>query len=147
MAQPIEFSAGLGPRFALIGALVLPSSLLAACGDEQSCQASSAPPAVFVIDAETLQPICDGEVEIKDGDYEETITYGGGTDCTGLYLLPIRAGTYTTFVSSQSFDYAITATQITLGEGGCGGFGPENAGPQNGLPGRPNAVTVTLTKL
>lgn len=147
MAQPIDFSAGLGARAVLLGAGILASGLLAACGDEQTCQASSAPPAVYVIDAETLEPICDGEVEIKDGEYEETITYSGGTDCTGLYLLPTRAGTYTTFVSSQSFDYAITATQITLGEGSCGGFGPENAGPQNGLPGQPNAVTVTLTKL
>ncbi len=119
---------------------------LGGCGDEATCQASSAAPAVYVIDAETLEPICDGEVEIKDGDYDETITYSGGPDCTGLYLLPARPGTYTTFVSSQSGDYNITATQITLAEGSCGGLGPENAGPQNGLPGQPNAVTVALMK-
>ncbi len=119
---------------------------LTGCGDEQTCQASSLAPAAYVIDAETLEPICDAEVEIREGDYVETITYADGPECSGLYLLPARLGTYTTFVSSASGDYNITATQITLSAGSCGSIAPEHAGPQGGLPGQPNAVTVTLSK-
>ena len=117
------------------------------CGSDQTCQASSVQPAVYVIDAETLEPLCDAEGEIKEGDYDETITYAGGEDCTGLYALPARSGTYTTFVSSDSGDYAITATQLTIREDSCGSIGPENAGAQNGPPGQPGAVTGPLRKL
>jgi hypothetical protein len=130
----------------LRGAAIVAIGLaLTGCGDEQTCQALSAPPAVYVIDDATLEPICDGKVEIEDGDFGETITYSGGS--TGLYLLPARLGTYTTFVSTGSGDYAITATQITVRKDDCGAIGPENAGPQGNVPGQPNAVTVTLRKL
>ncbi|MCA9630283.1 MAG: hypothetical protein KC766_21580 [Myxococcales bacterium] len=146
MAQLDHFSAGFGVRVALLGFVLTTSGVVAACGDEQSCEASSAQPAVYVIDSETHEPICDGEVEIRGSAYEETITYTGQGDCSGLYYLPAREDTYTTFVSSQSGDYNITATQITIRKGSCGIVGPENAGPQNGLPGQPNAVTVELVK-
>lgn len=116
-----------------------------ACGsDDPACPSTAQEASLYVLDAETQEPLCDAEIELRDGDYTETIRSEPG-ECTGIYTLPARPGEYTVIVIIS--DYTILATGVALAENSCGVLRVDQPGPRDGLPGFPNTVTLGMNKL
>jgi hypothetical protein len=131
---------GVGRLRRVLGA----AALSVGCSEHQCNDNPSSPPAVLVVDVNTLEPVCSATVTLVGNGQEWTQDAVDSSPCEGLYTeFPRQTGEFAIRVSSPGYASASASMRVT--EDDCGKLVIEPDGEHDGLPGRPNVVTVGLT--
>lgn len=106
---------------------------------QEGCPESVAP-GVYVIDADTKEPICAGTVTAMQGPTSVPVK---ADQACGVYALPPGVGTYKVVVTAPGYTDAQATVEVIPTD--CD-WKVKDEGPRGSLPGFGSTVTVALSK-